>query len=238
MDEFYDHCYAVLGLSPGAAPEEVRSAYRRLLKRYHPDHDKSIDAQIKYAEVRAAYDSLHSTNDKPVIELVRPQQPPSSHRDTYRGHTFDAGSYRRKAPPRPTTGRKTSKKRRTFSWAALPLVLWESVDEIAGLQMLARSALTCYILWSAIAPTTKALALLAMPLSLCGSAVFRYYCTRTPRDKGVYFLASLCYGVGLSAVFTVWTFFLELTWHFLLTKFVYHSLVFYMAILALWVRLP
>ncbi|MDR2179968.1 MAG: J domain-containing protein [Synergistaceae bacterium] len=224
MEEFYAHCYSVLGLSPGADPEEVRSAYRRLIKRYHPDHDKSAHAQTTYFEVRAAYESLHN---RPVIAIPPPR------RDT---------PPRQKAPPQKAApcSRKSPFTRPAgktpFSWTALPNVLWKSVNEVAGVQIMVRSALTCYILWSVIAPMTKTLAFFAMPLSLCGSAVFRYYYPRPPQDKGVYFFASLCYGVGLSAVFTVWIFFLELTWNFLLTKFVYHSLVFYTAILPLWIH--
>ena len=30
--------YAILGVSAGATPEEIRSSYRRLAKAYHPDH--------------------------------------------------------------------------------------------------------------------------------------------------------------------------------------------------------
>ena len=228
MGGFYDHCYSVLGLSSEASPTEVRSAYRRLVKLYHPDHDMSVDAQIKYAEARAAYNALLN---RPVVKIIRPQQPSSPRRHAAEPFHWNE-PFNWKSPPQPPA----AKKRRPFSWAALPRVLWESVDEGAGVEMLVRSAFTCYILWSAMAPTAKILALFIMPLSLCGSAVFRYYYTRPPQDKGVYFFASICYGVGVSAVFTVWIFFLELTWNFLLTKFAYYSLVFYTAILPLWVH--
>jgi curved DNA-binding protein CbpA len=30
--------FAILGISSGASPEEVRAAYRRLAKEFHPDH--------------------------------------------------------------------------------------------------------------------------------------------------------------------------------------------------------
>ncbi|MDR1979094.1 MAG: DnaJ domain-containing protein [Synergistaceae bacterium] len=252
MDDFYDNCYSALGLSPEAEPNEVRSAYRRLIKLYHPDHDKSLAAQVKYVEIRTAYDALR---DRPGTKLPRPRQPSphrrgdgapprSPHAEAYGmgGHTgwsvrnddndtFDFFGWTWTLPKHPAI-----KTRRPFSWLALPAIFWESVDEIVGVEILARSAFTCYFLWWQIAPTTRTLAFLAMPLSLCGSAVFRYYYTRTPRDKGVYFFASLCYGVALSAAFTVWTLFLEFKWNFLFTKFVYHSLVFYMAMLPLWIH--
>lgn len=47
--------YRVLGLAPGASAEEVRSAYRRLMRRVHPDHGGS-DALA--ALLNAAKDTL------------------------------------------------------------------------------------------------------------------------------------------------------------------------------------
>jgi curved DNA-binding protein CbpA len=46
----------VLGVSPAASDEEVRSAYRRRAQLHHPDHNPgSPDAARRFAEVRAAY---------------------------------------------------------------------------------------------------------------------------------------------------------------------------------------
>ena len=50
--------YYTLGLQPGASPDEVKSAFRRLVKLYHPDHDQSLDAEMKYKEISAAYKML------------------------------------------------------------------------------------------------------------------------------------------------------------------------------------
>ena len=52
--------YAVLELQPGASDEDIHSAFRRLAKLYHPDQDSSVDAQVKYQEVRIAYDVLRT----------------------------------------------------------------------------------------------------------------------------------------------------------------------------------
>ena len=74
-----DH-YAALGLSPGAGEEEVRSAYRRLAKLYHPDKDSSPDAEVRYRQIRAAYEALRGNTVFPNLNLdSKPvwQTPPS-----------------------------------------------------------------------------------------------------------------------------------------------------------------
>jgi hypothetical protein len=58
MNGAYDSCYRALGLSPRASPAEIKAAYRRLAKKYHPDRDKSMDAELKFKEIRAAYETL------------------------------------------------------------------------------------------------------------------------------------------------------------------------------------
>ena len=55
--------YAVLGISPGASEEEIKAAYRRLARRYHPDHFASdpaaaLEAEEKMKEINEAYDLL------------------------------------------------------------------------------------------------------------------------------------------------------------------------------------
>jgi curved DNA-binding protein CbpA len=53
----------VLGVKPGAAPEEVTAAYRSLAKRWHPDRAagdraRSKEAERRMAEINAAYAAL------------------------------------------------------------------------------------------------------------------------------------------------------------------------------------
>jgi hypothetical protein len=48
--------YDVLGVSRTATDAEVRSAYRKLVKRYHPDHNNgSEESEQRFEEVQAAY---------------------------------------------------------------------------------------------------------------------------------------------------------------------------------------
>lgn len=54
--------YEVLGLKPGASQEEIKKAYRNLIKQYHPDQygDNPLKdlAEEKMREINTAYDML------------------------------------------------------------------------------------------------------------------------------------------------------------------------------------
>ncbi len=55
--------YTVLGISENASSDEVKKAYRKLVKEYHPDVDPSENAKARFQEIQDAYDSLRG--DKP-----------------------------------------------------------------------------------------------------------------------------------------------------------------------------
>ncbi|MFO7952615.1 MAG: molecular chaperone DnaJ [Bacillota bacterium] len=51
--------YEVLGLERNASSEEIKKAYRRLAKQYHPDFNKDDpDTEEKFKEIKEAYDVL------------------------------------------------------------------------------------------------------------------------------------------------------------------------------------
>jgi curved DNA-binding protein CbpA len=50
--------YAVLGILPGATPDEIKQAYVRLAKTYHPDKNRSPGATERMAEINLAYETL------------------------------------------------------------------------------------------------------------------------------------------------------------------------------------
>src|SRR5918994_6154735 len=52
--------YAVLGLQPGATPDEVAATYRDLAKRWHPDRGGGREAERRMAEINGAYDLLRA----------------------------------------------------------------------------------------------------------------------------------------------------------------------------------
>lgn len=54
-----DDPYKVLGLSPDASDEEVKQAYRRLAKQYHPDRNPDdAEAAKKMQQINAAYEQI------------------------------------------------------------------------------------------------------------------------------------------------------------------------------------
>ena len=55
--------YEVLGVDKNASEAEIKSAFRKLAKKYHPDVSKEPDAQEKFKEIGEAY-SVLSDKDK------------------------------------------------------------------------------------------------------------------------------------------------------------------------------
>ena len=51
-------CYKVLGMPEAATLQEVKAAYRRMALRYHPDINKSRDAEARMKEINEAYERL------------------------------------------------------------------------------------------------------------------------------------------------------------------------------------
>ncbi|HEX9005016.1 MAG TPA: DnaJ domain-containing protein [Blastocatellia bacterium] len=50
--------YAVLGVNRAANPNEIKSAYRRLARKYHPDVSTEPSAASKFAQINEAYHTL------------------------------------------------------------------------------------------------------------------------------------------------------------------------------------
>ena len=61
--------YKILGLKPGATPEEIRSAYRQAVQAYHPDKVSHLGrefqdlAKKKFMEIQSAYEKLMERNN-------------------------------------------------------------------------------------------------------------------------------------------------------------------------------
>lgn len=70
-DPFTDY-YGLLGVAPGAAPTEIRGAYRRLAKSYHPDlHAGSRVAEARMARLNGAKSVLLHPTTRAAYDAER-----------------------------------------------------------------------------------------------------------------------------------------------------------------------
>jgi curved DNA-binding protein CbpA len=84
--------YQTLGITPGVSDEEVRKAYRRLVQRYHPDHNGgSEESERRFEEVQEAYAKIRElrkapqrSSAPPPRSQAGPRRPPTP------SPTFDA----------------------------------------------------------------------------------------------------------------------------------------------------
>lgn len=60
--------YEVLGVPKTAAPEELKRAYRKLALEYHPDRNKSREAEEKFKEINQAYEVLSDSSKKQLYD--------------------------------------------------------------------------------------------------------------------------------------------------------------------------
>ena len=56
--------YETLGVNKNSSPDEIKQAYRKLAKKYHPDLNHEPGAADKFKEVQEAYDILSDSDKK------------------------------------------------------------------------------------------------------------------------------------------------------------------------------
>ncbi|MQP76483.1 DnaJ domain-containing protein [Stenotrophomonas sp. MYb238] len=68
--EFKDY-YATLGVEPTAGDAEIKTAYRRLARKYHPDVSKEAGAEEKFKAVNEAYEALRDPAKRQAYDQLR-----------------------------------------------------------------------------------------------------------------------------------------------------------------------
>ena len=69
--------YEVLGVSKTATDEELKKAYRKLAKKYHPDAnpDNKKEAEMKFKEINEAYETLSDPQKRKMYDQFGPEGP-------------------------------------------------------------------------------------------------------------------------------------------------------------------
>ncbi|MGP2471092.1 curved DNA-binding protein [Yersinia sp. 2540 StPb PI] len=68
--EFKDY-YVVMGVEPTASLKDIKTAYRKLARKYHPDVSSEPDAESKFKEVAEAYEVLKDTERRAEYDELR-----------------------------------------------------------------------------------------------------------------------------------------------------------------------
>lgn len=83
--------YSVLGVPKDASLDQIKKAYRELALKYHPDRNKSKDAESKFKEINAAYAVLSNPQKRSEYDAYGPEGfgKKFSQEDIFRGFNFE-----------------------------------------------------------------------------------------------------------------------------------------------------
>src|ERR1700704_2461914 len=71
----YKDYYAVMGVDRKASAEDIKQAYRKLARKYHPDVSKEPGAEEKFKEVGEAYETLKDPEKRAAYDRLGSHRP-------------------------------------------------------------------------------------------------------------------------------------------------------------------
>ena len=71
----YKDYYAILGVQRDATADDIKTTYRRLARKYHPDVSKEKDAEEKFKEMAEAYETLKDPEKRAAYDQLGSHTP-------------------------------------------------------------------------------------------------------------------------------------------------------------------
>jgi len=93
--DFQDY-YKILSVAPDADSKTIKTAYRKLARKYHPDVSEHREAEEKFKQISEAYEVLKDPQKRAQYDELREQGPQSQRRSggpQYSQSFFDQGSF-------------------------------------------------------------------------------------------------------------------------------------------------
>ncbi|HXK95458.1 MAG TPA: DnaJ domain-containing protein, partial [bacterium] len=66
----YKDYYEILGVKRDASEEEIKKAYRKLARKYHPDMNKDPEAENRFKEINEAHEVLSDPEKRKRYDML------------------------------------------------------------------------------------------------------------------------------------------------------------------------